>query len=294
MVKIALNQLNPQSNPRLNFETMEKTIKHNAASGARLSLFPEDFLYGIIRDHDGLRAAAQQFPDWTREFSALARKYNIDIIPGTLPSSSDGRFYNSTVYINNAGKILSQYSKSNLWLSERDEYTSSHHLPEVFTSVVGKTAIIICWDVFYRQAFEAAIKQGAEWVIVLAFWSINQSDDLRYKRGKASRRYPDISDSKILDNLLRSRAVEYNCGIIFCNFAGVHTYEGITGKQRAISANRTQVIDPHYKVYGRLSNRKEATLLCDVDDIKQSIEDFEIHYGRREDIIMNYPNVQQP
>lgn len=291
MVKIALNQLNLQSNPQFNFEAMEQTIKQNAANGARLSIFPEDFLYGVIRDRTNLYAAARRFPEWIQRFAMLAKQYSVDIIPGTLPSSSAGLFYNSTVYIDSRGKILTNYSKNNLWLSERDEYAPSLNLPEVFESVVGKTAIVICWDVFYHKAFEAAVKQGAEWIIVLAFWSINQSDDLRIKRGRASRRYMDISDSKILDNLLRSRTVEYNCGIIFCNFAGVHTYEGTTGKQQAISANRTQVIDPHYKVYGRLSNRKEATLLCELDNITQSIQDFEIHYGRREDVAMNYPNV---
>lgn len=291
MVKIALNQLNPRSGHRFNFEVMEQTIKQNAISGARLSIFPEDFLYGVIRDRRSLRAAAHQFPKWIQKFAKLAKQYNIDIIPGTLPSNSAGHFYNSTVYIDNEGKILTEYSKNNLWLSERDEYVPSQKLPEVFTSAVGKTAVIICWDVFYHKAFGAAIKQGAEWIIVLAFWSINQSEDLRIKRGKASHRYTDISDSKILDNLLRSRAVEYNCGIIFCNFAGAHTYEGMAGKQRAISANRTQVVDSHYKVYGRLSNRKEATLLCELDDITQSIKDFEIHYGRREDVVMDYPNI---
>lgn len=285
----SVNQLLPLANRvKVNFEVMKKTIAQNSVDGSELSIFPEDFLYGVLRERSGLINAGKQFDGWVERFCKLAKQYDIAIIPGTFPFIRDGRIYNSTVYINKAGKVLASYSKNNLWLSERDEYTPALQLPAVFDSVLGKTAIIICWDIFDHLLFESAVKQGAEWIIIVAFWSSNQCDDLGVKRGLVKTCYGSI-DPKMLDSLIQSRVAEYNVGIVFCNFAGKHEYIGGSGLQSAISANRSQVVAPYLQVKCRLSNRKEATLTCRLDGITQSIEDFEIHYGRRFDIVGSYP-----
>lgn len=287
---ISVNQLLPLANkPQANFQTMKSAIAKNSAAGSQLAIFPEDFLYGVLRGEYELIEAGKQFDAWIRKFCELAQEYDIDIIPGTLPCFRNGRIYNSTVYIDRRGKVLTHYSKNNLWLSEREHYQPSLQLPEVFTSVLGKTAIIICWDIFDHKLFKSAVTQGAEWVIVLAFWSINQSADLAAQRGVVHNRYPGFSDSKVLDSLIPARVSEYNLGMVFCNFAGKHSYMGKTGPQVAISANRSQVVIPYLSIQYKLSNRKEATLTCQVDDITQRIDDFEVHYGRRSDIVNARP-----
>jgi predicted amidohydrolase len=288
---ISINQLNPISNqPSLNFATAQKTIAQNAAEGSRLAIFPEDFLYGILRDRKDLMNAGQQFEVWVKKFCDLAKKYQIAIIPGTFPCLKDGSIYNSTVYIDEQGNVKTKYSKNNLWLSERDDYRPSLQFPEVFKGVLGRMTIIICWDILDHNLFEYAVKHGAEWVVVLAFWSTNQSKDLAIKRGvPRSKRSHNISSSKMIDYLVLSRVAEYNVGIIFSNFAGIHEYAGVNGPQRAISANRSQLISPYGAVQVALRNRKEASLFCKLGDTKQDMKDFETHYGRREDIMNSYP-----
>jgi predicted amidohydrolase len=287
---ITINQLAPQANkPQFNFKTMQQTVAKNAAEGSQLSIFPEDFLYGVLRDHSEIVIAGKSFGRWVKKFCELAKQYQIDIIPGTFPSLKDNNTYNSTVYIDKTGKVITTYLKNNLWLSERDEYRPSLQPPTVFNSVLGKTAIIICWDILDHKLFQSSVKQGAKWVVVLSFWSTNQSNDSALERGIVKRRYPGCSDTKIIDVLIQSRVIEYNVGLIFCNFAGKHDYQGLYGLNTAISANRSQVIYPFLIVNKRLSNRKEATLTCEIDDITRSITDFEIHYGRREDVVNNYP-----
>ena len=50
MKKIALCQLTPIANrPDLNFKKMQESIKYAATNNAVLCIFPEDFLYGILR-----------------------------------------------------------------------------------------------------------------------------------------------------------------------------------------------------------------------------------------------------
>lgn len=287
---ITINQLLPLANkPAVNFKVMQETIIKNSAEGSTLSIFPEDFLYGVLRSYSELHDAGQQFESWIKKFCELAKKYRTAIIPGTLPSIKNGEIHNSTVYIDKTGTVVAMYSKNNLWLSERGEYKPSLQLPKVFDSVLGKTAIIICWDIFDSRLFKHAIKQDAEWIIVLAFWSTNQSKDMAMSRGIVKNHYSGFSDSKMLDSLIQSRVAEYNIGLIFCNFAGKHDYTGITGPQRAISANRSQVVTPYLNVQYRASNRKEVSLKCRLDSITQSIKDFETHYGRRLDIANSYP-----
>ena len=289
---IAVNQISPKPNdPNMNFEIICQTVKKNVEEGAKLCIFPEDFLYGVIRGHDDIIDAGKKYNEWLYKFKDLAKKYHVDIIPGSFPRYSNNNTYNSTVYIDKSGKILTSYSKNNLWLSERREYTPFLKAPTVFDSILGETAIIICWDIFDHTLFRTAVKNGAKWIIILSFWSVNQSKDLSLERGSPSKSYGRSSDPQFLDHLILSRATEYNVGIIFCNYAGTHQYKGQLGIQTAISANRSQVVDSHERVYGRLSNRKAATLICEIDndDIAQGIKDFEITYGRREDVAKSYP-----
>lgn len=97
---ITVNQLLPKSSdPEANFQAMELTVEKNRAAGALLAVFPEDFLYGVLRQRRQLIRAGETFSTWVSRFQALAKKYAIDLIPGTFPSCKDGMIYNSTVYI---------------------------------------------------------------------------------------------------------------------------------------------------------------------------------------------------
>jgi predicted amidohydrolase len=288
--RIAIHQLLPLSGKsKENFATMHEAVAQHAKDNVELCIFPEDFLYGVLRSRTDILTAAQHFNEWVQIFCKLAIQYKIDIVPGSFPSSQNGKLYNTTLYIDSSGCILTRYSKHSLWLSEREEYTPSLEMPAVFPTRLGKTALLICWDIFNPHLFESAVKQGAEWIIVPAFWSVNQSEDMRQQRGTVTNAYPRYSDSKVLDALITARSVEFNIGILFVNFAGRHEYIGKTGAvQYAVSANRTQVVTP-FGTLARLSNRKETSLTLNLNDIRSAIADAEIFYGRRADIIHSYP-----
>lgn len=289
--RVAINQLAPLSNDlAANMRTLQQAVADNTENGSVLSIFAEDFLYGVLRNKKDLLQAATAYEENLEQLRALAIKHKTAIIPGTFPRLLEGKLYNSTVYIDKQGTVLCEYSKNNLWLSEREEYNSALKFPCVFESELGKTTILICWDLLDHSLFESAVKQGAEWIAVLSFWSVNQSKDLRLQRGSVLQKYP-ISDSSMLDNILRARVMEYNVGIIFCNFAGIHNYEGSSGMQKAISANRSQIIEPYYLNISRVANHKAVTLYHEVDILRarQAMSNFEIYYGRREDITNDYP-----
>nr|MBI5455354.1 carbon-nitrogen hydrolase family protein [Candidatus Levybacteria bacterium] len=289
----ALCQLNPLlRKPEDNFNKVEQVIKEHSSQKILLFIFPEDFLYGILRGREEIKDAGKKFNFWIKRFSVLAVKYNIDIIPGSFPLFAKGKLFNTTVYINKKGQLLNQYSKTNLWLSEREEYSPSLVPPKVFNSILGKTIQIICWDLMDHKLFEEAVRQGAEWVINVSLWSLDQSRDLSRKRGKTKNKYSfSLKKSERLNSIIETRTTEYNIGIIFCNIGGNHSYIALGEvEQLARSAGSTQAIAPLDGVRINVKNRKEQVLICNIPDIKDYISDHEIFYGRRKDVKNNYPH----
>ncbi len=290
---ITINQLLPKSNdPEANFWAMEEAVKENKATGAVLSIFPEDFLYGVLRQRQQLTSAGEAFETWVSRFRALAKKYGIDLIPGTSPSYENGKIHNSAVYINSLGEVLAQYSKCNLWLAERDEYAPSLDPPEVFETMLGNTAIIICWDILDHMLFRAAVRGGVKTIICLAFWSSNQNEDLALKRGRINKKEWGYSDSNFLRNLVQLRAVEYGITMIFANFGGTHRYQGLTGEvMESKSAGQSQFTTPRHSQRDSILNSRPGILSVDINVEKLALEhrEAEIGYGRRVDVANNYP-----
>lgn len=291
--RIAICQLNPRaSKPEDNFRTIEQTIKNYSGRKVKLFIFPEDFLYGILRDRKEILAAGKRFNFWANKHCSLAKKYKVDLIPGSFPLLKNGKLFNTTIYVNHQGRILNKYSKTNLWLSERNEYIINPKPPKCFESVLGKTIQIICWDLMDNKLFEQAVKQNTEWIVNTSLWSVNQSNDLARKRGKTKNTYNlSYRKSERLDSIIEARVTEYNVGIIFCNIGGVHKYiGGNKNRQYAKSAGSTQILAPLDGIRTKVNSRKQQILICDIPPIKEFISDHEILYGRREDIKNDYPH----
>lgn len=294
--RIALCQLNPKAGkPEENFATIEQTIKSHADQKVKLFIFPEDFLNGILRNREDILSAGKKFAYWTNRFCGLAKKHNVDLIPGSFSRLNNNKLYNTTTYINSKGKVLNIYSKTNLWLSERNEYSPNDRPPKSFKSTLGKTVQIICWDLMDHRLFKEALKQDVKWIINTSLWSVNQTKDLERKRGKTKNTYNlSLRKSERLDSIIESRCHEYNMGMIFCNISGVHKCTASDGSEEIKkSAGSTQVISPLDGVRRITKNRREQVLICDIPEIKEYISDHEILWGRREDIKTNYPYSQQ-
>ncbi len=178
-----------------------------------------------------------------------------------------------------------------MWLAEREDYDINPNPPKCFTSILGKTMQIICWDMMNHRLFEEAIKQDVKWIINTSLWSVNQTKDMQKKRGKTKNTY-NLSQRKLerLNSIIETRSTEYNLGMIFCNIGGIHKYIALDGKiQDAKSVGCSQIIAPLDGVRLIAKNRKEQILICNVSEVKDYISDHEILYGRREDIKNGYP-----
>lgn len=292
ITKIALCQINPLFNkPEINFDRMENIIDKYSRKNVELFIFPEDYIYGVLRDRNQIAEAGKNFNVWIKKLSSLAKKYKVDLIPGSFPLLENYKLFNTTIYLDKNGKVLNKYSKANLWLSERAEYISSASPSKCFDSILGRTVQIICWDLMNPKIFEDAVKQNAEWIINISLWSTNQTRSLARTRGKTKNKYHiPVSRSERLTAILETRSTEYNIGVIFCNIGGKHKYLADDGLlQHANSAGSSQIIAPLDAIKKSVKGRTEQILLYEIPDIKEYISDHEILWGRREDIKNNYP-----
>ena len=286
--RVSIYQVNPVSNfPLDNFAVIERAVREASEGGSSLCVLPEDCLLGVVRGNQPLLEAGSRFDEWVVRLSRLAKMHSIDLVPGSLPKTVGESVYNTTLYINSHGVVVSEYSKNNLWLSERDEYDQSTMEPVVFDGVLGRTALLICWDIMDHTLFESVVRKGVEWIIIPSFWVNAQAQSLQKKRGKAKGVYRDFIEGHMLDSLIATRAQEYNVGIVFCNFGGTKPYVDIFGQAvKARSAGKSQIIAPLGGLNSRLNTSGVGHLDVEINRgyIRTVLNDHEVLYGRREDV----------
>lgn len=150
---------------------------------------------------------------WLETFRLLAVELTIDIVAGTIveshpaPNSPEHKqLHNVSHYINSRGEIVGRYTKKNLWWPEKDYLTQGEQAYDVFETDYGKTALLVCWDIAWPEAFRALVLQGVELVIIPTCWLGSDGDD----------QYPGCEET-YLDCIQVARAFENECAIVFVN-----------------------------------------------------------------------------
>src|SRR5438552_13926033 len=115
VVQFAIEVFNPQQN----LARAEQFIAE-ASTENDLIVFPEDFILGPL---DGKSEYADYDGHYIKFFQKLARKYHIDIVPGSIIEGDSIGLFNTTYYIDRTGEIRGRYRKVNLWLPERSYIT---------------------------------------------------------------------------------------------------------------------------------------------------------------------------
>ncbi|EEF58226.1 carbon-nitrogen hydrolase family protein [Pedosphaera parvula] len=193
--------------PEKNLAKAERFIQEACTQGAQVIVFPEDFLTGPLPGRIDLADFDQRY---VKRFQELAVKFGIDIVPGSIIEVDDNGLYNTTYYIDRSGKILGQYRKINLWLTER-RYLQPGRQAIVCSTRFGKIGLAICWDLAFPELFRAMIMQGAQIVFCPSYWSYEDA-------GVGQRHNPD-SEALFVDALCTTRAFEQNIILAFANTA---------------------------------------------------------------------------
>lgn len=194
--------------PESNLSKAERFIQEAVKQQAHMIVFPEDFVLGPLNG----RADLADFDGrYVRHFQELARRYAIDIVPGSIIEGDETGLYNTAYYIDQTGAILGRYRKVNLWLSERS-YIDPGQQAIVCETRFGKIGLAICWDLAFPELFRAMLAQGAEIVLCPSYWC--------YEDAGIGMQHDPNSDVKFVDALCTARAFEQEIILVYANAAG--------------------------------------------------------------------------
>lgn len=248
-----------------NMERAEKFIKRAAVEKSDIIVFPEDFLTGTLgKEYVDDEKEARNF------FQKLAKKYKIDIVPGSVVEKGIRDLkYNVTYYIDAKGRVKGEYRKIHLWLTERP-YLSPGHKIEVFNTKYGRIGLIICWDLMFPEIFRKMAQKKVQIVICPSHWS--------YRDAGIGLKYDPHAEIKLIDSLCIERAFEEEIILVYCNSAG----RDKIGKHMDVCIGHSQITVPFKGDIKKLDHNKEAMFIKDVNT--KILKDAEKSYKIRKDL----------
>jgi predicted amidohydrolase len=187
-IRIALAQINPKlGDLRANLDLYEENLRRAAAESADLLIFPELSLTGyFLRDMVPSVALTLKSAEITK-LKALSCK--LPFVAGMVEESPDHRFFNSAVYFEN-GEIRHIHRKVYLptyGMFDEQRYFARGDRVRVFDSKFGRTALLICEDLWHPSTIYLAALDGALAVICPSSSPLrgivdgqNQDDNARY------------------------------------------------------------------------------------------------------------------
>jgi len=250
-------QLDAQEDKEKNIQSALILCKNAMAQGANLIVLPEVFNQRNAHVKSSDRAEIIPGPS-THPFLQFAKDQDVWILCGSVMEKTPKRqCLNTSVLINNNGKIVASYSKIHLFdvkvgkktVTESDYFLAGEK--PCLTEIMGvKVGLSICFDLRFPELYRYYAKKGAKVLFVpssftrptgLAHWEV----------------------------LLRSRAIENQCFVIAANQVGV-------GAEGIMSYGNSMLIDPWGMVLARGSDNEEevVTATLSFQKLEQVRADF--------------------
>ena len=205
--------------PAQNFDTASKYLREAAEKGASLAILPEYHLSGWEPNDPQFVQIASEAHKYQAAYQDLAKELKINICAGTIVQTAPTPTNNGTApsevvdskptllnispFISYTGELLATYTKTNIWIPEREHLTSSvefaqsstaaaskhgkdlqhagvaHSEPsdsnasphEVIATPLGNIGILICWDLAFPEAFRSLIRQGCKLILIPTYWT---------------------------------------------------------------------------------------------------------------------------
>jgi predicted amidohydrolase len=249
-LKLAVCQMQiEQLKPEANLVKIEDYIKQASESRANIISFPEDFITGPI-------LSKKDFVDFDNNYvekiQELAKKYQIDIVAGSIIEGDERGWYNTSHYIDSNGQILGTYRKVRLWDPEVS-YLQSGGEVTVFDTKYGRISLSICYDLAFPEIYRIMEMKNVEIIFCVSYWTEWHE--------KGILKYNQMATSEFVNSLTVARAIE-NCSIfVYNNAAGIVNFGGTD----EILMGHSQIAVPFIGSYVKLEHNKEELLVKEVD-----------------------------
>ena len=278
-IKIGIIQSKITGNIKENLVSAIKNIKKAALKKAKIICLPELFLSNYFcqtENHSNFRLAEKIPGKTTKIFCDLAKELKIVLIISLFEKKTHGFYHNTSVVINDMGKILSKYRKMHI-PDDPGYYEKFYFTPgdlgfKSIKTKFGKIGPLICWDQWFPEAARLTALKGAE--ILFYPTAIGWHPKEKKKFGKSQL------DAWII--MQRSHAIANGVFVAAINRTGL---EKIGNKKIQFWGN-SMIIDPSGNVVARAKSEKEEILIYDIN--LRKIENVRNHWPFLRDRRIDY------
>lgn len=108
----------------------------------------------------------------------VAKRYNTNIICGSVMEKSGDKLYNTCFVLDRQGEIVGKYRKIHLFNyfgGNEGTYTTAGEKPLVVALDFARVGVSLCFDIKFPMLYRELIKRGAEIIVSPSAWSIPKS-----------------------------------------------------------------------------------------------------------------------
>ena len=186
-----------------NLKKIEKYLREYSDKQLDLVLFPEFFATNI----DYSDSPEDENGGHTIErVCELARKYNTNIVAGSVVRRVGDRFYNTSFAINRNGEILAKYDKIHLYNymggSEGSFISAGSEIVTVDFDF-ARVGLAICFDIRYPLHFNKLIKKDVDIITLPTAWLLPaQVFDNKAALDNAKEMWRALNRTRAYDNMV--------------------------------------------------------------------------------------------
>ena len=277
--KIAIIQTKVSNNEKINIKNSIDKIKLAAKKKAKIICLPELFLspyFCQTENHSKFKLAEKIPGKKTILYCELAKKLSVILIIPLFEKKTSGFYHNTSIIINEKGKIISKYRKMHI-PDDPGYYEKFYFTPgdlgfKSTKTKYAKIGSLICWDQWFPEAARLTVLKGAE--ILFYPTAIGWHPKEKKKFGKSQL------DAWII--MQRSHAIANGVFVAAINRTGL---EKIGNKKIQFWGN-SMIIDPSGNIVARAKSEKEEILICDINLSK--IENVRNHWPFLRDRRIDY------
>ena len=257
-VKIGIIQSKISDNTQSNIILAIKSIKKAASKKAKIICVPELFLstyFCQTESHSNFKLAEKIPGRITKIFSDLAKELGVILILSLFEKKTSGFYHNTSIVINEVGKILTKYRKMHIpddpGYNEKFYFTPGDLGFKSVKTKFGRIGPLICWDQWFPEAARLTALKGAQ--IIFYPTAIGWHPKEKKKFGKSQL------DSWI--TMQKSHAIANGTYVVSINRVGTER----KGKKKIEFWGNSMIIDPSGQIIGKLSNNKQQILIREID-----------------------------
>ncbi len=205
-------------------------------------MLPEcSLLFGGHEDQQLAVASSDEESELKQQLAALAKRYQVYMVAGTIPISADaGRVYSRSYLFDDQGNTLGSYDKLHLFDVEVADDTKSYRESDTFCpgdritvidTPFGKIGLAICYDIRFADLFRALRLAGAELIALPSAFT-------------------KVTGEAHWQTLIQARAIETQCYLLAADQWGQHNHGGRE------TWGQSMIVDP----WGRIIAEKKSGL----------------------------------